>query len=35
MIPKPKDMTISNYQVGKFYKAKTNQECGYNIPEGK
>jgi len=26
---------MSNYQVGKFYKAKTYQECGYNFPEGK
>jgi len=24
-----------NYQVGKFYKAKTYKECGYNFPEGK
>jgi hypothetical protein len=26
---------MSNYQVGKFYKAKTYQESGYSFPEGK
>ena len=35
MIPKLEDMTMSNYQVGEKYKAKTYQECGYNFPEGK
>jgi hypothetical protein len=35
MIPKLEDMTMSNYQVGKFYKSKNYQECGYNFPEGK
>jgi len=35
MIPKLEDMTMSNYQVGKLYKSKTYQECGYNFPEGK
>jgi len=35
MIPKLEDMTMSKYQVGKFYKSKTYQECGYNFPEAK
>jgi len=27
-------MTMSNYQIGKFYKSKTHQECGHNFFEG-
>jgi hypothetical protein len=35
MIPKLEEMTMSNYQVGEKYEAKTYQESGYNFPEGK
>lgn len=34
MILKLEDMTMSNYQGGEKYKAKSYKESGYNFTEG-